>query len=121
MSLSSLSGDSIVLLNSRGVQGKKVSHIQYKCIHKRFLSTYINIDFFFNHTFRSLDNTQTPIYIFFNIYVHIHLHTHIRALTHRWRKKLPLFGLQGSVMKISSHFKGLLMSFLKKYPKKIRN
>lgn len=47
--LSSLSGDSIVLLNSHGVRGKKMSHTQGECIHKGFRSTYININLF-NHT-----------------------------------------------------------------------
>lgn len=120
MSLSSLSGDTIVLLNSHGVQGKKMSHTQYECIREGLLSTYINIKYV-KHTDRSADSTQTSIYIFFNIYTHTFTYTHIHAPTHRWKKKLPLFGLQGSVMKPSSHFKGWLISFVKKYSRKIRN
>lgn len=39
--LSSLSGDSFVLLNRHGVQGQNTNHTQYECIHERLLSTYI--------------------------------------------------------------------------------
>lgn len=42
--LSSLSGDSFVLLNRHGVQGQNTNHTQYECIHERLLSTYVNID-----------------------------------------------------------------------------
>lgn len=120
--LSSLSGDSIVLLNSHGVQGKKMSHTKCECIHKVFLSTYINkgcfLSFFFFYPYRCVSRQHSDFYIHFFL---VYIYTYIYTFTHRWKKKLPLFGLQGSVMKSSSHFKGLLVSFLKKYSRKIRN
>lgn len=88
-----------------------------KCFWAHTLTKVAFFFFFFTHTDVSPDNTQTSIYIFFLVYIY----TYIYTFTHRWKKKLPLFGLQGSVMKSSSHFKGLLVSFLKKYSRKIRN
>lgn len=79
--LSSLSGDSIVLLNSHGVQGKKMSHTKCECIHKVFLSTYINKGCFFFFFFlpiqMCLQTTLRLLYtFFFSIHIHIHLHIH---------------------------------------------
>lgn len=73
----SLSGDSIVLLNSHGVRGKKMSHTQYECIHKGVLSTYIDIDFFsFLTKHIGLQTTLRLLYTFLNIYTHTHyIHT----------------------------------------------
>lgn len=86
--LSSVLGESIVLLNGHGVQGKKMNPTQYECIRKEFLGAHINMNFLSIHI-GPRTTLKTSMYIF--TYIHTHLHTHIHTFTHRGEKKLPLF------------------------------
>lgn len=68
-----------MLLSSRGVQGKEMSPIQYECIHKEFLSTHININFYSIHI--GPRTTLRLLYTFSHIYTYIYTHTFTPSLT----------------------------------------
>lgn len=76
-----------MLLNSHGVQGKKMSHTQYECIHKRFPSTYINIGFLLTIQI-GLQTTLRLLYTLFNIHIHIHLHTHTFTIHSQMKEEI---------------------------------
>lgn len=61
-----------MLLNSHGVQGKKMSPT-HECIHREFLSTHININFLSIH--RGPWTTRRLLYTFSHIYTYIYTHT----------------------------------------------
>lgn len=74
-----VSGESIVLLNSLGVQGKRMSPTQYECIHRESLSTHININFLSIHI--GPGTTARLLYTFSHIYTYIYTHTFTPSLT----------------------------------------
>lgn len=78
--LLSVSGESFVLLNRHGVQGKKMNPTLHECIHKEFLGARINMSFLSIHI-GPRTTLKTFMYIF--TYIHVHLHTHIHTFTHR--------------------------------------